>query len=137
MLRIVSELEEISDSIFRLIQITQRKYVKGRVFGDEATLSVITFAEKIVELISLYSDVLVTGADEEKLRKAQEIERTTDKLRKQCNKRAIKRMAETADAVKTELLTIDMNNQFELIANHGLNVVQSAYYLLNHDEIPD
>ena len=35
------------------------------------------------------------------------------------------------------MLTIDMNNQFELIANYGLNVVQSAYYLLKHDEIPD
>lgn len=137
MLRIVSELEEISDAIYRLIQITQRKYEKGRAFGDEATDNVLVFASKIVELIDLYSEVLVTGASEAKLHKAQEIENTTDKLRKQYNKQAMKRMAETADAVKTEMLTIDMNNQFELIANYGLNVVQSAYYLLKHDEIPD
>ncbi len=137
MLRIVSELEEISDAIFRLIQITQRKYVKGRTFGDEATLSVITFAEKIVEMMDVYSQVLVSGATEKELQRAKEIERATDKLRKQYNKRAVKRMSETPNAVKTEMLTIDMNNQFELIANYGLNVVQSAYYLLNHDEIPD
>jgi len=137
MLRIVSELEEISDAIFRLIQITQRKYTKGRTFGDEATENILAFAGKIVELIDLYSEVLVTGATEAKLHQAQEIEDTTDKMRKQFNKRAMKRMAETADSVKTEMLTIDMNNQFELIANYGLNVVQSAYYLLKHDEIPD
>jgi len=137
MLRIVSELEEISDAIYRLIQNTQRKYIKGRAFGDEATDNVIIFATKIVELIDLYSEVLVTGASEAKLQQAREIEKATDKLRKQLNKQAMKRMAETADSVKTEMLTIDMNNQFELIANYGLNVVQSAYYLLKHDEIPD
>ncbi len=137
MLRIVSELEEISDAIYRLIQITQRKYIKGRTFGDEATDNVIVFATKIVELIDLYSEVLVTGASEAKLQRAQEIEKATDKLRKQFNKQAMKRMAETPDSVKIEMLTIDMNNQFELIANYGLNVVQSAYYLLKHDEIPD
>ena len=48
MLRIVSELEEISDAIYRLIQITQRKYEKGRAFGDEATDNVLIFATKIV-----------------------------------------------------------------------------------------
>ena len=137
MLRIVSELEEISDAIYSLIQITQRKYEKGRAFGDEATDNVLIFATKIVELIDLYSEVLLTGASETKLHQAQEIEKATDKLRKQYNKQAMKRMTETANSVKTEMLTIDMNNQFELIANYGLNVVQSAYYLLKHDEIPD
>ncbi len=137
MLRIVSELEEISDAIYRLIQITQRKHDKGRVFNEEATENLLFFASHIVELIDLYSDVLVSGATEEKLRRALEIEKSTDKLRKTYNKQAMKRMSAEAGAVKTEMLTIDMNNQFELIANYGLNVVQCAYYLLKHDEIPD
>lgn len=137
MLRIISELEEISDAIYRLIQITQRKYNKGRVFQDEATHNVLAFADRIVELIALYTDVLSKGATEAKLRKAEEIENATDKLRKQGNKRAIKRMSITEDAVKTEMITIDMNNQFELIANYGLNVVQTAFYLLNEDEVPE
>jgi phosphate:Na+ symporter len=138
MLRIVSELEEVSDAIYRLIQITQRKYEKGRVFGDEATGSILAFSAKVLEIIDLYSEVLVKGASEPALRTAEEIERATDRLRKHDNKRAMKRMSENPaeDAVKTEMLTIDMNNQFEVIANHGLNVVQSAYYLLHHDEIP-
>jgi phosphate:Na+ symporter len=138
MLRIVSELEEVSDAIYRLIQITQRKYEKGRVFGDEATGSILAFSAKVLEIIDLYSEVLVKGASEPALRRAEEIERATDRLRKHDNKRAMKRMSENPaeDAVKTEMLTIDMNNQFEVIANHGLNVVQSAYYLLHHDEIP-
>ncbi|MFV1995468.1 MAG: Na/Pi cotransporter family protein, partial [Verrucomicrobiales bacterium] len=137
MLRIVSELEEVSDAIYRLIQITQRKYEKSRDFSDEATENVLSFADKIVELIDLYTDVLTDGATEEKLRAAEELERATDKLRKQFNKRAMKRMGEPESSVKTEMVTIDMNNQFELIANYGLNVVQTAFYLLHEDEVPE
>lgn len=59
-------------------------------------------------------------------------------LSKQYNKQAMKRMTEIASSVKTEMLTIDMNNQFDLLANYdGLNVVQSVSYLLKHEEILD
>lgn len=137
MLRIVSELEEISDAIYRLIQITQRKYEKSRTFSKEATDNVLSFADHIVQLLDLYQDVLENGATEEKLKQAEEIERITDKLRKQLNKQAMKRMSSSDGAVKTEMVTIDMNNQFELIANYGLNVVQTAFYLIHENDVPD
>lgn len=137
MLRIVAELEEVSDAIYRLIQITQRKYRKQRLFGEEATSTVLAFADRISELIDLYIDVLDTEADEEKLKRATELERETDKLRKQFNKEAMSRMKEPDKEVKTEMVTIDINNQFEQIANYGLNVVQTAFYLLNEDEVPN
>ena len=38
---------------------------------------------------------------------------------------------------ETEMITIEMHNQFELIANYALNVVQTAFYLLHEDEVPD
>ncbi len=137
MLRIASELEEISDAIYRLIQITQKKYSKKRTLGKEADSNVIEFSDKILELIALYIDVLERGASEEKLHKAEKIENTTDKMRKQFNKRAMKRMQHDGKEVKSEMTAIDMNNQFELIANYGLNVVQTAFYLLNEDEVPE
>lgn len=137
MLRIASELEEVSDAIYRLIQITQKKYAKKRTLGKEADSNVLEFSDKILELIALYIDVLEHGANEEKLHKAEEIENTTDKMRKQFNKRAMKRMQVDGKEVKTEMTAIDMNNQFELIANYGLNVVQTAFYLLNEDEVPE
>ncbi len=137
MLRIVSELEEVSDAIYRLVQITQKKYSKNRAFDDEGYSSILEFSGKIVELIDLYMDALENGASEEKLKLAETIENTTDKMRKQFNKRAMRRMSSGADSVKVEMIAIDMNNQFELIANYGLNVVQTAFYIDHEDEIPE
>ncbi|MEC5127733.1 Na/Pi cotransporter family protein [Verrucomicrobiales bacterium BCK34] len=137
MLRIVSELEEVSDAIYRLVQITQKKYTKNRSFNDEGYASIMEFSGKIVELIDLYMDTLANGASEEKLRLAEAIENTTDKMRKQFNKRAMRRMSTEPDSVKVEMIAIDMNNQFELIANYGLNVVQTAFYIEHEGEVPE
>ena len=137
MLRIVSELEEVSDAIFRLIQITSQKYSKNRNLKEEATNKVREFADQILQLIELYMEVLVAGATEEDLKKAEALEKQTDRLRKQHNKEAMKRMSLDNSTVKTEMVVIDMNNQFELIANYGLNVVQTAFYLENEDEVPE
>ena len=137
MLRIVSELEEVSDAIFRLIQITCQKYSKNRDLQEDATNKVREFADQIVQLIDLYTEVLSEGATEESLQKAEALEKQTDRLRKQHNKEAMKRMSLDNSTVKTEMVVIDMNNQFELIANYGLNVVQTAFYLEHEDEVPD
>jgi len=137
MLRIVAELEEVSDAIFRLVQITRRKYTKNRVVDAGATEKVLEFSDSIREMIDLYTRVLKDGADAESVQQAEELENKTDKLRKLHNKEAMRRMSENPDDVKTEMVVIDMNNQFELIANYGLNVVQTAFYLENEDEVPE
>jgi Na+/phosphate symporter len=130
-------LEEVSDAIYRLIQITNRKYKKDRMVTGDVAKDIIAFAEKVLALIDLYMDVLENGADEEKLKQAQDLEDETDKLRKQQNKAAMARMSADPTTVKAEMVVIEMNNQFELIANYGLNVVQTAFYLEHYDDIPD
>ena len=137
MLRIVAELEEMSDAIYRLVQITQRKYSKKRDFSDAATADVLSFSEKVSEVIGLCGDVLARRPDDAQLERARTLERETDSLRKSHNKRAMKRMAEPGGVVKTEMLTIDMNNQFEQIANHAKNVVETAYYDHFEERVPD
>ncbi|NNE92679.1 MAG: Na/Pi cotransporter family protein [Verrucomicrobiales bacterium] len=138
MIRIASELEEISDTIYRLVQITRRKYRKDRSFDEQASKNITAFSEKIVALMNLYCEVLETdGATEENVKKAEKLERETDRMRKRFNKEAMQRMSENAESVKTEMITIEMHNQFELIANYALNVVQTAFYLLHEDEVPD
>ncbi|MDB4359029.1 hypothetical protein N9Z18_02180 [Verrucomicrobiales bacterium] len=114
-----------------------QKYSKNRAFDDEGFQNILEFSGKIVELMDLYMDALENGATEEKLKLAEDIENTTDKMRKQFNKRAMRRMSQGEDSVKVEMIAIDMNNQFELIANYGLNVVQTAFYLDHEDEVPE
>lgn len=138
MVRIVSELEEISDTIYRLVQITGRKYRHERRFGSETAKNVHDFADKIGEMIALYQEVLESdGATEENLQRAEEMERETDRFRKQFNKESMARMKDDADMVKTEMIAIEIHNQFETIGNYALAVVRTAYYLTHEDDVPE
>ncbi|MCU0781055.1 MAG: Na/Pi symporter, partial [Akkermansiaceae bacterium] len=137
MLRIAAELEEITDAIYRLIQATKRRYTKGRVLSEENTAGTLELAARVSEMIDLYSEILASQATAAKLRRAEELERAIAKLRKQQNKQATVRMTAAPESVKAELITIDLNNQLDMIASHGLNVIQSAYYLVAHDEVPE
>lgn len=135
MVRIASELEEISDVIYRLVQITARKYKKERAFGNEASLNVSDLAATVVEMIEFYEAVLKSGhASEDDVARAEALEVKTDRLRKQYNKASMERMSSTEGSVKTEMISVDLHNQFELIGNYALSVVKNAHFLNGEEE---
>ncbi len=49
----------------------------------------------------------------------------------------MKRMQGDDADIKTEMLNIDINNHLEKIASHGINVLHSAYYMQNDDDVPE
>jgi len=59
------------------------------------------------------------------LKKADEFESSADEMRRILNKASLARMQNEGD-LKREMLQIDINNQLEKIANHCLNIIQSA-----------
>ncbi|MGB0775110.1 MAG: hypothetical protein ACPGUY_04645, partial [Akkermansiaceae bacterium] len=64
------------------------------------------------------------SVNEEEIARAEAMERTANTMRKKLNKGAMKRMAD--GDVKLEMINIDINNHFEAIADHALNVVEAG-----------
>lgn len=123
MLRVASELEEATDRIYRLVKVTERKFNKGREFSPVQHRELGAISMQVRALLDLAGNSL-TGIDGAALERSHEIEDRVDKLRKKNNKAAAQRMQEGA-TVQTEMIFIDMNNHFEAIANHALNIVQA------------
>ena len=124
MLRVVAELEEATDRIYRLVKVIERKYRKGRDFTEiqHKDLTAITMQVRALLDVGCNSLGSVNG---EVIEKAQMIEDRVDALRKRNNKAAALRMQQGA-VVQTEMIFIDMNNHLEAVANHALNVVQAT-----------
>ncbi|MDF1824025.1 MAG: Na/Pi cotransporter family protein [Verrucomicrobiales bacterium] len=138
MVRIAAELEEISDVIYRLVQITSRKYNKHRAFGEEANTNVADLANVVVEVIRNYEAALEgNGPDDEVLQRAIDLEQKTDRLRKAYNKASMRRMATEVNSVKTEMITVEIHNQFELIGNYALSIVKTAHHLTHEEDEED
>ncbi|MGA0854574.1 MAG: Na/Pi cotransporter family protein [Luteolibacter sp.] len=124
MLRVVAELEEATDRIYRLVKVIERKYRKGRDFSEIQHEDLTAITAEVQTLLEVACNSL-GKADGEDIEKAQLIEDRVDGLRKRNNKAAAVRMQQ-GTMVQTEMIFIDMNNHLEAVANHALNVVQAA-----------
>ena len=124
MLRVVAELEEATDRIYRLVKVIERKYRKGRDFSEIQHEDLTAITVEVQTLLEVACNSL-GRADGEDVKKAQLIEDRVDGLRKRNNKAAAVRMQQ-GTMVQTEMIFIDMNNHLEAVANHALNVVQAA-----------
>ncbi len=127
MLRVVSEMEEIADCIYRLVKLTERKYRKNRQFSEETLASIKEFSEKVSEFIDLYNTRLFEPITAQDIKNATQLEDAIDALRSKLNGKAVSRMQSGGD-VKAEMLSIDINNHFEKIGNHALNIMETAHH---------
>jgi len=126
MIRIVSELEEASDCVHRLVMLTDRRNRKGHnPFSDDTTLALKRFTRIVGEFLNFTRKNITPPISLNILKEAEEFESSVDDMRRSLNKASLSRMQEDGD-LKREMLQIDINNQLEKIGNHCLNVIQSA-----------
>lgn len=123
MLRVAAELEEATDRIYRLVKVAERRITKAREFTPVQQRELGAISMQVRALLDCAVNSL-TGTDGAALERSHEIEDRVDKLRKKNNKAAAQRMQE-GSTVQTEMIFIDMNNHFEAVANHALNIVQA------------
>ena len=124
MIRIVAELEESTDSIYRLIKLIERKYNKGHKFSDHQTKRVGEIADVVGQSLSAVDNYLLKPVPTEVITSVKSLENQTDNMRKKYNKESIKRMSE--GDIRVEMLYTDINNQLEILANHTLNIMEAS-----------
>ncbi|MDB4258728.1 Na/Pi symporter, partial [Akkermansiaceae bacterium] len=124
MVRIVAELEEATDSIYRLIKLIERKYNKGHQFSDHQTKRVGEIADVVGQALSAVDNYLLKPVPAEVITSVKSLEDQTDNMRKKYNKESIKRMSE--GDIRVEMLYTDINNQLEILANHVLNIMEAS-----------
>jgi phosphate:Na+ symporter len=121
-LRIVSEYEEASDRIYRLVKVVERKYEKGYQFQPAHDREITNLCSHVRSMLDACANAL-SGVSGPMLDDAQHLENRIDALRKNHNRGAMKRMQEGGD-VPTEMIYTEINNHLEAIGNHGLNIIQ-------------
>lgn len=124
MLRVVSEFEEATDRIYRLVKVVQRKYEKGIQFTTIHEKEIANLCSHVRSILDACGNSL-SGVDGHLLEKAHHLENRIDALRKNHNRGAMKRMQEGGE-VPAEMLYTEINNHLEAVGNHALNIIQNA-----------
>ena len=127
MMRIVSELEEASDCVYRLVKLTERRNRLPHEFSEETKQTLTKFTDSIGDFIRFTRDTLggESPASLGAVREAEGYEQRSDEMRGTLNKAALGRMQDGGN-IKAEMLQIDINNNLEKIADHCLHVIQNA-----------
>lgn len=130
-LRVVAELEEATDRIYRMVKVVQRKYEKGRDFSEIQHKGFVEGGAQVRMLLGVARNSL-HGIDGTTFESAHQIEGRVDRIRKHNNKAAAKRMQE-GSLIQTEMIFIDLNNHMEAVGNHLLNVIQAGRREIRED----
>jgi len=125
MLRVVAELEDICDCGYRLVVLAERRHRKRRELSPTSLKQVREFSQLVLQFMDFYSSRLTTGVPLSDMETAFQLENLIDSFRKNLRKESMQRMRLSADAIKSEMLYIDVINNMESIGNHSLNILQS------------
>ncbi|MBN2460395.1 MAG: Na/Pi cotransporter family protein, partial [Candidatus Cloacimonetes bacterium] len=124
LLRIVNELENVGDSCFKLIILTQKKYNRKLQLHERAQEEIKDFAKLVTEFMAFYKANLNEALDNKGLDIAFKMENKINHSRDNLKRAARKRLQEGAD-VNAELLYLDILKNFEHIGDNALNIAQA------------
>jgi phosphate:Na+ symporter len=124
MLRIVDELENVTDSCMSLALLLERCEKKSLALDKDEIDALAPYTLLVDEFLHFVSEKLGGPIDDEALALAVEFEDKVDNFRKDLKKIARKRLKAGAD-VKTELLFIDMVRHVEKIGDYAYSVAEA------------
>ncbi len=124
MMRVVNELENIGDSCYKLMILTERKYDNKIQLHNKAMEEFNDFTSILLEFMGIYKEHMTEHLEKKLLELAYKLERKINHLRDNLKKAAQKRLQVGAD-VKSELLYLDLLKHFEHIGDNSLNIAQA------------
>jgi phosphate:Na+ symporter len=127
-MRIVHELENIADSIYNISKAIQHKYDKKILITAPAIKDIhklTTMTNAFLEKVRTNNIAYIT---DEELKKAFELEKEINELRRSMHKASRSRMQQGED-VRSELLFLDLVKYLEHIGDNCLNVMQALNQL--------
>jgi len=123
-MRIVNELENIGDSCYKLMLLTERKYNNKIQLHTKAMEEFDDFTSILVESMELYKLHMNEHLEKQVLDIVYKLEKKMNNLRDNLKKATQYRLQDGSN-VKSELLYLDLLKHFEHIGDNNLNIAQA------------
>jgi len=128
-LRIVSELENMTDECLSIAFIIKKKHDKKLEFDPESVAALDPFGELVDEFLDFIAERLNVGINQEELKIASEMEDRIDDYKRRLKKTARYRLDRGAN-VRAELLYIDLIRHIEKIGDCAYAIAEELRNLI-------
>ena len=125
LLRVIGDLEEMSDECYSISRLLERSVRKNCVFKEREMDELIPYVELVEEFLSLLEDRLGPNPTEAQRIRAAELETRIDKTRNKLQKMGRKRI-EAGGNVRTELIFIDLVRRVEKLGDYCFEISEAV-----------
>jgi phosphate:Na+ symporter len=127
-LRIIVDLEDMTDDCYSLVLILERSVRKDQLFKHKEREALVPFILQVEAFLVFVREQLGKPLPAGQASLAAEMEENIDKARKKLRRLGRKRL-EAGKNVKTELLFIDMVRRLEKLGGCCCNIVEALSYI--------
>jgi phosphate:Na+ symporter len=128
LLRIIADLEDMTDNCYGLSLLLERSVRKNQIFKRKEMEALDPYMGLVGEFLSFVKEQLGGKLNEEQSLYAKELEEKIDMSRNKLRKLGRKRIEEGAD-VKTELLFIDLVRRIEKLGDYCYSISNSMAHM--------
>jgi phosphate:Na+ symporter len=125
LLRVISDLENMTDDCFSLSLLLERGVRKNRIFRAKEMDALVPYVSQLEEFLALIQEHLGRKLTKEQIEYARELEKGIDKSRNRLRKLGRKRI-EAGKDVKTELLFIDLVRRIEKLGDYCIDIAETV-----------
>ncbi|MCL2270128.1 MAG: Na/Pi cotransporter family protein [Treponema sp.] len=123
LLRVIRNLEEMSDECYSISRLLEKSVRKKCVFKEKGMDDLIPYVGQVEEFLALLEQQLGRRPTAEQKARATELEESIDKNRKKLDKLSRKRI-EAGEDVKTELIFIDLVSRIEKLGDYCFDIAE-------------
>jgi phosphate:Na+ symporter len=123
LLRVISNLEEMSDQCYSISRLLEKSIQKNIVFKNKEMDDLIPYVGQVEEFLGLLEKQMGENAGREQTVRVVELENSIDKNRRKLQKLSRKRI-EAGKDVKTELLFIDIVRRIEKLGDYCFEIAE-------------
>ncbi|MDR1949788.1 MAG: Na/Pi cotransporter family protein [Spirochaetaceae bacterium] len=128
LLRIVADLEDMTDDCFSISLLLERSVKKNQIFKEKEMDALVPYVKRVEDFLAYVREHLGQTLRPEQAAYAAEMENQIDKFRNKLRKWGRKRIEAGAN-VKTELLFIDLVRRIEKLGDYCYSITEALSHM--------
>lgn len=135
LIRVMDELESVTDSCYALARLSQRRHKMGWNYEDEILKEMETFHLIVQEFLNYVRDRMDRTLTKAEMQKANEYEDQINALRADLGNKVQDRLSEGVGDVKAELLILELIRHLEHIGDYCTNIAEAYHQAVKHTPV--
>ncbi len=132
LIRVIDELESITDSIYNLTKITEQRITDGYQFNEEEKKDLSEFIKLVESFLSFTVEHSDYHLQPDEIAEAITYENKINEMHKYLSNQIHHRMAQGGSNLKLELLMLEIERNLEHIGDYCINIIESYSGILKH-----